>query len=80
MIRSILLAFATLVAISTAGNAQVVTLPEPERPSLRSEAIINGDIVRIGDLVEHAGIVAPVPIFRAPDLGRHRHCCGRHRS
>ncbi len=69
MIRSILLAFATLVAISTAGTAQVVTPPEPERPSLRSEAIINGDIVRIGDLVDHAGIVAPVPIFRAPDLG-----------
>ena len=25
--------------------------------------------MRIGDLVEHAGIVAKVPIFRAPDLG-----------
>ena len=36
---------------------------------LKSEAIINGDIVRIGDLIEHAGIAASVPIFRAPDLG-----------
>ena len=26
--------------------------------------------MRIGDLVENAGIVANVPIFRAPDLGR----------
>ncbi len=69
MIRSILLAFATLVAINTTGIAQVATLPDPERPSLKSEATINGDIVRIGDLVEHAGIVATVPIFRAPDLG-----------
>ncbi len=25
--------------------------------------------MRIGDLVENAGIVAQVPIFRAPDLG-----------
>ena len=69
MIRSILVAFATLVAITTAGNAQVATLPDPQRPSLKSEATINGDIVRIGDLIEHAGIVASVPIFRAPDLG-----------
>jgi flagella basal body P-ring formation protein FlgA len=69
MIRSILVAFATLVATTTAGSAQVAPLPDSHRPSLRSEAIINGDIVRIGDLVEHAGIVASVPIFRAPDLG-----------
>ena len=32
--------------------------------------MITGDIVRIGDLVENAGIVAEVPIFRAPDLGQ----------
>lgn len=69
MIRSFLVAFATLAAITTAGHAQIATLPAPERPSLKSEAIINGDIVRIGDLIEHAGIVATVPIFRAPDLG-----------
>jgi flagella basal body P-ring formation protein FlgA len=69
MIRSILVAFATLVAITTAGNAQVASLSDPQRPSLKSEATINGDIVRIGDLIEHAGIVASVPIFRAPDLG-----------
>lgn len=69
MIRPFLLAFATLAAINTAGHAQTAALPNPERPSLKSEAIINGDIVRIGDLIDHAGIVATVPIFRAPDLG-----------
>jgi flagella basal body P-ring formation protein FlgA len=69
MIRSFLVAFATLAAITTAGHAQIATLPNPERPSLKSEAVINGDIVRIGDLIDHAGIVATVPIFRAPDLG-----------
>jgi flagellar basal body P-ring formation protein FlgA len=69
MIRSILVAFAALVAITTAGRAQIAALPDPQRPSLKSEAIINGDIVHIGDLIEHAGVVASVPIFRAPDLG-----------
>jgi flagella basal body P-ring formation protein FlgA len=36
---------------------------------LKSEAIVTGDIVRIGDLIENAGIVSNVPVFRAPDLG-----------
>ena len=36
---------------------------------MKSEAIIHGDIVRIGDLIENSGVVANVPIFRAPDLG-----------
>jgi flagellar basal body P-ring formation protein FlgA len=39
-------------------------------PYLRSAATVMGDIVRIGDLVENAGAVAEVPIFRAPDLGQ----------
>lgn len=69
MTRSFLLAIATLAAITTAGHTQVTALPEPERPSLRSEAVITGEIVRIGDLIDHAGIVASAPIFRAPDLG-----------
>jgi flagellar basal body P-ring formation protein FlgA len=38
-------------------------------PALRANVTVVGDIVRIGDLVEHAGAVADVPIFRAPDLG-----------
>src|SRR3982074_2414568 len=47
------------------------TLPSlgPQKPVLRAEATITGDIVRIGDLVDRAGIIANVPIFRAPDLG-----------
>jgi flagellar basal body P-ring formation protein FlgA len=69
MIRSILVAFAALVTITTAGSAQDAILPDAQRPSLKSEALIKGDIVRIGDLVDHAGIAATVPIFRAPDLG-----------
>jgi flagella basal body P-ring formation protein FlgA len=69
MTRSLLAAFAALLAVTTAGHAQIAALPEPERPSLKSEATITGDIVRIGDLIDHAGIVASVPIFRSPDLG-----------
>jgi flagellar basal body P-ring formation protein FlgA len=38
-------------------------------PALRANVTVIGDIVRIGDLIEHAGAVADVPIFRAPDLG-----------
>ena len=38
-------------------------------PALRANVTVAGDIVRIGDLVENAGPVADVPIFRAPDLG-----------
>jgi flagellar basal body P-ring formation protein FlgA len=39
-------------------------------PTLKSSATVLGEIVRIGDLVENAGAVADVPIFRAPDLGQ----------
>ena len=38
--------------------------------SLKASATVIGDLVRIGDLVENAGAVAEVPIFRAPDLGQ----------
>ncbi len=43
---------------------------EPERPTLRAEALVTGSLVRIGDLIDNAGIVANVPIFRAPALGQ----------
>ncbi len=38
-------------------------------PALRASVTVTADIVRIGDLVDNAGPVADVPIFRAPDLG-----------
>ena len=43
---------------------------EPSGPALRREVTVTGEIVRIGDLVENAGAVAEVAIFRAPDLGQ----------
>src|SRR5712692_6093659 len=42
----------------------------PAGPTLKREAIVTSEIVRIGDLIENAGAVAEVAIFRAPDLGQ----------
>ncbi|MBV9347225.1 MAG: flagellar basal body P-ring formation protein FlgA [Pseudolabrys sp.] len=53
-----------LLFIATAAMAD-----EVQRPSLRAETVVSGDVVRIGDLIDNAGIVADVAIFRAPDLG-----------
>ena len=55
--------------------ATTVVTPAPEtptisRPTLKAEAVVTGDIVRIGDLVENAGEAAEVAIFRAPDVGQ----------
>jgi flagella basal body P-ring formation protein FlgA len=64
MIRTVAAAVAVLVALSAASNAA-----DAPRPVLKSDALVNGSIVRVGDLVENAGIIANVAIFRAPDLG-----------
>ena len=69
MIRSILAAVVMLATLGITKAEEATDRPGSERPTLRSEAIVKGDLVRIGDLIENAGIVASVPIFRAPDLG-----------
>jgi flagella basal body P-ring formation protein FlgA len=67
MIRTAaIIAFAAAQALGLAGTAAQA---EPARPVLKSAAVVSGDIVRIGDLIDNAGIVADVAIFRAPDLG-----------
>lgn len=38
-------------------------------PTLKREVTVTSDVVRIGDLVDHAGAAAATPIFRAPDPG-----------
>jgi flagella basal body P-ring formation protein FlgA len=68
MIRTIL-AVVALMVFATSATAQVTASIDQQHPVLRSEAVVTGDLVRIGDLVDHAGIVANVPIFRSPDLG-----------
>ena len=69
MIRTLMLAAATLITLAVSAVAQTTAALEQSRPVLKAEAVVTGDIVRIGDLVENAGIVANIPIFRAPDLG-----------
>jgi len=50
--------------------APALGMPVITRPTLKAEATIVGDVVRIGDLVENAGEAAEVGIFRAPDIGQ----------
>ena len=64
MIIRIFVLVASVILIATAlANAQEA------RPALRAEATVTGGLVRIGDLVDNAGIVANVAVFRAPALG-----------
>jgi flagellar basal body P-ring formation protein FlgA len=71
MIRSIaLIGLVTLVALIAPATAQGLDAGPTAGPTLKAAATVMGELVRIGDLVENAGAVADVPIFRAPDLGQ----------
>jgi flagella basal body P-ring formation protein FlgA len=64
-IRTFALAGAIAVAAASGAAAQTATAT----PALRASITVTSDVVRIGDLIENAGAVADVPIFRSPDLG-----------
>jgi flagellar basal body P-ring formation protein FlgA len=59
------LAVALVLAAAGSGAAAA----QSARPTLRASVTVDGDLVRIGDLIENAGPVANVAVFRAPDLG-----------
>jgi flagellar basal body P-ring formation protein FlgA len=65
--RSILL-IVLLVAALSAAYAQDKD-DAIAAPVLRAQVTVDGDIVRIGDMVENAGIAAQIAIYRSPDLG-----------
>lgn len=67
MIRLLIVSAALLFGLSGTVAAQTPTAPPA--PTLKASVTVSGSIVTIGDLVENAGPVANVPIFRAPDLG-----------
>lgn len=67
MIRNTLAAFMTLLAFSA--SAQQSETVDPLRPILKAQATVTGPVVNVGDLVENAGVIAKVAIFRSPDLG-----------
>lgn len=69
MMRKFIIASAAIAALAMSAAAHAGVSSDQARPRLKSAATVTGDIVRIGDLIEHAGIVANVPIFRSPDLG-----------
>jgi flagellar basal body P-ring formation protein FlgA len=56
--------------LNTSVVAAAPATPVIMRPTLKAEATVIGDVVRIGDLVENAGEAAEVGIFRAPDIGQ----------
>ncbi len=64
LIRLFVLITAAMLIATAIVNAQ-----ELQRPVLRAEATVTSGVVRIGDLVENAGIVSNVAVFRAPALG-----------
>jgi flagella basal body P-ring formation protein FlgA len=65
MTRSMITSLAMMLALAGGAAAQSA----PLAPALKASVVVTSDIVRIGDLVDNAGPVANVPIFRAPDLG-----------
>jgi flagellar basal body P-ring formation protein FlgA len=64
MIR-IVIALATLLLV---GREAFAAGAAP--PRLKELVTVTSEVVRIGDLVENAGAVADIPVFRAPDLGQ----------
>src|SRR5215472_829281 len=59
-----------LVCAATPVAAQVTGSIPPTTPALKRQVTVTSDIVRIGDVIDNAGVSARVPIFRAPDLGQ----------
>src|SRR3984957_15226081 len=65
MIRTRILALGVLFALA----APLADPAAAQTPALRASVTVTGDVVRIGDLIDNAGAVAEVPIFRSPALG-----------
>lgn len=63
------LLFATAL-LALASPVRAETLDDSLKPpTLRAHVSVANDVVRIGDLVENAGVAAQIAVYRAPDLG-----------
>ena len=63
---------AAVIAALLALGPAIAQAADPDAaplPTLKREAVVSGDIVRIGDLIDGAGPAAGIAIFRAPDIG-----------
>jgi len=66
-----MLRVAVIAALIALGPA-IVRAADPDAapvPTLKRQAVVLGEIVRIGDLIDGAGSAAGIAIFRAPDVG-----------
>lgn len=62
-------AFLLVLPLALGAPAFAQAADTAPHPVLKASAVVTGPVVTVGDLVENAGIIANVPIFRAPDLG-----------
>jgi flagellar basal body P-ring formation protein FlgA len=60
---------AALLALGPGAAAQAADPAAAPVPKLKREAVVSGDLVRIGDLIDGAGDAGGIAIFRAPDIG-----------
>ncbi|NPU69357.1 flagellar basal body P-ring formation protein FlgA [Bradyrhizobium sp. 83012] len=63
LLAAALLASTALSAFAGEADDQI------KAPVLRAAVNVTGEIVRVGDLIENAGVAANVAVYRAPDLG-----------
>jgi flagella basal body P-ring formation protein FlgA len=73
-ISSFLLATALLATTGGAAFGQTASFAHDGddaimSPVLRANIVVTGEVVRIGDVIDHAGSAAQIAIYRAPDLG-----------
>ena len=65
-------AFLLATALLATGTAAALGQPGSDSfaaPVLHASITVSGDLVRIGDLVDNAGSLAQIAVYRAPDLG-----------
>ena len=66
MIRT---AFTAVLLLATAQPFAARDALAASGPRLKELVAVTAELVRIGDLVDDAGVAAGIPVFRAPDLG-----------
>ena len=58
-----------LASLIATAAAMLIALRPAAAATLKTDVIVEGDLVTLGDLFEGAGEIADQPVFRAPDLG-----------
>ena len=69
MKRKTIRSIALFAFFAGASILSIIKADAQTRPTLRAHALVNGEVVTLGDLVAEAGVAASRPMFRAPALG-----------